>query len=86
LSEGPIAVLDHAHGWDTKLAIAVVVCSWSWIVWQRWRTERRVSRVTAALMIVATVLTAIAASWPLIELAAFDALVIVQKKPVRASE
>ena len=83
---GPIAVLDHAHGWDTKLAIAVVVCSWSWIVWQRWRTERRVSRVTAALMIVATVLTAIAACWPLIELAAFHALVIVQKKPVRASE
>jgi hypothetical protein len=37
-------------------------------------------------MIVATVLTAIAASWPLIELAAFHALVIVQKKPIRASE
>jgi hypothetical protein len=42
--------------------------------------------VTAALMIVATVLTATTASWPLIEPAAFHTLVIVKKKPVRASE
>jgi cytochrome bd-type quinol oxidase subunit 2 len=81
-----IAVLDQAHGWVTKLAIAVVVCTWSSIAWQRWRTERRISRVTAALMIVATVLTATAASWPLIEPAAFHALAIVKKKLVRASE
>jgi len=83
---GSIAILDHVHGWVTKLAIAVVVCTWSWIAWQRWRTGRRITRVTAALMIVATLLTATAASWPLIEPAAFHALGIVKKKAVRASE
>jgi hypothetical protein len=86
VARGSIAVLDQAHGWVTKLGIAVVVCTWSWIAWQRWRTERRISRVTAALMIVATVLTATAASWPLIEPAAFHALAIVKKKLVRVSE
>jgi len=83
---GSIAILDHVHGWVTKLAIAVVVCTWSWIAWQRWRTGRRITRVTAALIIVATLLTATSASWPLIEPAAFHALGIVKKKAVRASE
>jgi len=86
LAEGSIAALDHAHGWVTKLAIAVVVCTWSWIAWQRWRTGRRVTRLAAALMILATLLTATAASWPLIEPAAFHGLGIVKKKAARASE
>jgi hypothetical protein len=37
-------------------------------------------------MIVATLLTATVASWPLIEPVAFHALGIVKKKAVRASE
>jgi hypothetical protein len=37
-------------------------------------------------MIVATLLTVTTASWPLIEPAAFHALGIMKKKPVRASE
>jgi len=83
---GSIALLDHAHGWMTKLAVAVVVCTWSWIGWQRWRNGRRIARLTAALMILATLLTATAAAWPLIEPAAFHALGIMKKKAVRASE
>ena len=83
---GSIAILDHAHGWVTKLAIAVVICTWSWIAWQRWRSGRRIARIAAALMIVATLLTVTAASWPLIEPAAFHVLGIVKKKAVRASE
>jgi cytochrome bd-type quinol oxidase subunit 2 len=83
---GSIALLDHAHGWVTKLAIAVVICTWSWIAWQRWRSGRRIARITAALMIVATLLTVTGASWPLIEPDAFHALGIVKKKGVRASE
>jgi cytochrome bd-type quinol oxidase subunit 2 len=83
---GSIAILDHAHGWITKLAMAVVIGTWCWIGWQRRRNGRRITRVAAALMIVATLLTATAACWPLIEPVAFHGLGIVKKKPVRASE
>jgi hypothetical protein len=83
---GSIAVLDHAHGWITKLAITVVIGAWSWIGWQRWRIRRRIARITSALMLVATLLTATAVSWPLIEPVTFHALGIVKKKAVQASE
>lgn len=83
---GSIAVLDHAHGWITKLAMAVVISTWCWIGWQRWRNGRRIGRVAAALMIVATLLTVVAASWPVIEPMAFHALGIVKKKAAPASE
>jgi fumarate reductase subunit D len=83
---GSISVLGYAHGWITKLAIAVVIGTWCWIGWQRWRSGRRITRVASALMIVATLLTVTAASWPLIEPVAFHALGIVKKKAVRASE
>jgi hypothetical protein len=83
---GSIAVLDHAHGWIIRLAIAVIIGTWSWIGWQRWRNGRQITRIAAALMIVATLSTVTAASWPLIEPVAFHALGIVKKKAVRASE
>jgi len=77
---GSIAVLDHAHGWMTKLAIGVIVCAWLWIGWQIGRTRRPPARSTMAFMILATLLTATAASWPLLEPAAFNALGIAKKK------
>jgi cytochrome bd-type quinol oxidase subunit 2 len=83
---GSIAVLDHAHGWMTKLAIAVVIGAWCWIGWRRWRSGRRIARTTAALMIVATLLTVAAACWPLIEPIAFHALGIAKNKASRANE
>jgi hypothetical protein len=83
---GSIAMLDHAHGWVTKLAIVLVACAWSWIGWRWRRTGRRIGRATIALMIVATALTASASAWPLIEPVAFHALGIVKKKAVRANE
>ena len=85
-ARGSIALLDHAHGWVTKLAIAVVICAWSWIAWQRRRNDRRITRIATVLMIAATLLTITTASWPLIEPAAFHALGIVKKKAVRAAE
>ena len=86
LAGGSIAVLDHAHGWMTKLAIALVICAWSWIAWQRKRTRRQMTRITLALMLPATLLTASAASWPLLEPVAFHALEIVKKKPSHSNE
>src|SRR5215472_9396391 len=38
LAGGSIAVLDHAHGWMTKVAIAVLAGGGAWILWQRWKT------------------------------------------------
>ena len=86
LAGGSIAVLDHAHGWVTKLAIALVLCAWSWIAWQRRRGGRRMTRATLALMIMATLLTATAASWPLLEPLTFHALGIVKKKASHSNE
>ena len=77
---GSIAVLDHAHGWVTKLAIGVIVCAWLWIGWQVGRTRRPAARPTMVFMILATLLTATAASWPLLEPFAFKTLGIVKMK------
>lgn len=83
---GSIAALDHAHGWMTKLAIGVVVCAWLWIGWQIGRTRRPAARSTMVVMILATLLTATAASWPLLEPVAFNTLGIVKKKVSAAQE
>jgi hypothetical protein len=76
---GSIAVLDHAHGWVTKLSIGVVVCAWLWIGWQIGRTRQPVARATIVFMLLATVLTATAASWPLLESPVVKAPGIVKK-------
>ena len=77
-----IAILDHAHVWATRLAILAVVGAWFWIGWQVRTTQRRAARSTVAVMVIATLLTAAAASWPLIEPMAFNALGIVKKRTV----
>jgi len=79
---GSIAVLDHAHLWVTRLAVAAVIAAWLWIIWQRRKTRRPIARATMALMIAASLLTAVAASWPWIEPAVFKTLGIVKKKAV----
>jgi uncharacterized membrane protein YozB (DUF420 family) len=79
LAGGSLAVLGYAHLWVTRLAVAAVVAGWLWIVWQRRKTGRRVTRATMALMILATLLTTAAASWPLLEPAVFKSLGIVKK-------
>jgi len=79
---GSIAVLDHAHLWVTRLAVAAVIAAWLWIIWQRRKTQRPVARTTMALMIAASPLTAAATSWPWTEPAVFKTLGIVKKKVV----
>jgi hypothetical protein len=83
---GFIAMLDHAHGWLTRLAVLVVVCAWLWIGWQVRKTQRRATRLTVALMVFASLLTAAASSWPVLEPIAFNALGIVKKRPVLHNE
>ena len=83
---GFIAVLDHAHGWVTRFAVFVVICAWLWIGWQVRKTRRRVSRFTVATMIMATLLTAVLASWPVLEPVTFHALSIVKKRHVLPNE
>lgn len=83
---GFIAMLDHAHGWVTRLAVLVVICAWLWIGWQIRKTQRSPTRRTIAMMVLATVLTAAAASWPVLEPIAFNALGIVKKRAVSPNE
>lgn len=79
---GTIALLDHAHVWVTGVAILSVIGAWLWILWQVRKTQRRPSRLTVVIMIVATLLTAVAASWPVIQPIAANALGIVKKRVV----
>jgi cytochrome bd-type quinol oxidase subunit 2 len=83
---GLIAILDHAQGWITRLAILAVVCAWIWIGWQVRKTQRRPARSTVRVMVLATLLTAAAASWPIIEPIAFNALGIVKRPTISHSE
>lgn len=83
---GFIAMLDHAHGWVTRLAVFVVICAWLWIGWQIRKTQRRAPRMTIATMVLATLLTAAAVSWPVLEPIAFNALGIVKKRAVSHNE
>jgi hypothetical protein len=83
---GLIAMLDHAHGWVTRLAVLVVICAWLWIGWQVRKTRRSATRFTVVTMVLATVLTAAAASWPVFEPIAFNALGIVKKRAVSHNE
>jgi cytochrome bd-type quinol oxidase subunit 2 len=82
LAGGSIAVLDHAHLWVTRLAIAAMIAAWLWIIWQRRKRQRPIARATMALMIAASLLTVVAASWPWIEPTVFKTLGIVKKKAV----
>jgi hypothetical protein len=75
---GVIALLDHAHAWVTRAAIAAVACAWCWVILQMIRTGRAPARSASIMMVLATVLTLMAASWPLIEPMAFRALGIAR--------
>ncbi|MDB5579307.1 MAG: hypothetical protein JWR80_4483 [Bradyrhizobium sp.] len=81
-----IAMLDHTHIWVTRVAILTVTCAWLWIVWQIRKTQRRPARLTVVVMIVATLLTTIAASWPVLQPIALNALDIVKKRAVSHPE
>ena len=83
---GTIAILDHAHVWVTRAAILTVGCAWFWIVWQTIKAKRGPARSTLLVMVMATVLTAVAASWPVIEPIVFNTLGIVKKHKVSHRE
>ncbi len=83
---GFIAMLDHAHGWVTRLAVLVVICAWLWIGWQVRKTRRRATHFSVVMMVLATMLTAAAVSWPVLEPIAFNALGIVKKRAVSPNE
>jgi hypothetical protein len=85
LAGGSIAVLDHAHGWVTRLAIAAFIAAWLWIAWQRRKTAQPIARRTMALMVAASLLTAAAASWPLLDPLVFKTMGIVKKKAASQS-
>ncbi|MCP3444503.1 hypothetical protein [Bradyrhizobium sp. CCGUVB14] len=80
-----IAALDHAHGLMTKLSIAVVLCAWGWIVWRSRTTGLKTRFAVLATMCAATVLTATAALWPVMEPVVFHALGVAKKPKPPAS-
>ena len=75
-----IAVLDHAHVWVSRLAIAIVAGVWLWIGWQAWRRGRRVARTTLVIMVLASLLAGAAASWPWIEQPVLSSMGLVKKQ------
>ena len=83
---GFFAMLDQAHLWVTRLSVLAVICAWLWIGWQVRRTQRRATRSTVAVMVVASLLTAAASSRPVLEPIVFHALGIVKKPKVLHNE
>ena len=79
-----IAMLDHAHGLMTVLSIAVVLCAWGWIVWRSRTTGLKIRSSVLVAMCAATVLTATAALWPVMEPAVAHALGIAKKPKPQA--
>jgi hypothetical protein len=75
-----IALLHDAHVWMTWLAIAIVAGAWLWIGRQAWHRRQRIARTTLAVMVLASLLAATAASWSLFEPQVFSAMGIVKKK------
>jgi hypothetical protein len=69
----------------TKLSIAVVLCAWGWIVWRSRTTGLKIRSTVLAAMCAATVLTATAALWPVMESSVFHALGAVKKPKPPAS-
>jgi hypothetical protein len=76
---GVIALVDHAHGWVTWMAIAAVAGAWIWIGRQTLTTRARPANSTVAMMGVATVVITLAASWPLLKPTVFHSLGITKK-------
>lgn len=80
-----IAVLDHAHGLMTKLSVVVVLGAWGWIVWRSRTTGLKMRATVLAAMCAATVLTATAALWPVMEPAVFHMLGVAKKPKLPSS-
>ena len=76
---GIIALVDHAHGLVTWMAIAAVAGAWIWIGHQTLNTRTRPAISTLATMGVATVVITLAASWPLLKPTVFHSLGITKK-------
>jgi hypothetical protein len=76
---GLLTVLDRAHGWVTWLGIAAVAGAWLWIGRQFFRTRAKPPFSTLAMMVVATLVISLTASWPLLKPAVFHTLGIAKK-------
>jgi hypothetical protein len=62
-----LAWLAGAHAWVTGSALLAVLVAWAWLAWDTARSQRRPARSTLYVMTAATILTAVAVLWPLIE-------------------
>jgi hypothetical protein len=62
-----LAWLAGAHAWMTALAGIAVAAAWVWIWRESVRSGVRPARSTLYMMVVATLLLALALTWPLIE-------------------
>jgi hypothetical protein len=64
---GVMAAFARAYWWAVWVAAVAVVAAWGWVGWQSRRARRRPARATLRAMIVATLLLAVALSWPYVE-------------------
>jgi len=62
-----VAAFANVYQWALVTAFVLVLGGWIWVAVQRARTYRRPARGTVRGMVLATLLFAVAASWPLFE-------------------
>ena len=62
-----IAAFAHGYRWALRASLVLTAAGWAWVAWRGLRTRRRPARSTVRAMSMATLLTAVALSWPLLE-------------------
>jgi hypothetical protein len=62
-----ISAFADGYRWALDLSMALTAAGWLWVAWQSVRTRRRPAPSTLRAMSVATLLVAVASSWPLLE-------------------
>lgn len=74
MSGGVLAWFGGLHAWVTLAAAGAVVAGWLWVGAQVSASRRRPARSTLIVMTIATLLLALAAAWPGLELMSRAAL------------
>ena len=59
--------MEAAHGWLTIVSVVLLLGAWSLVLWHSSRSGRRAARATIIMLVVASVLTALALAWAWVE-------------------
>lgn len=62
-----LAWFAGAHKWITGLALLIVLAAWGWLAWRTFRSGHPLAHSTVIMMVLSTLMLALALVWPRIE-------------------